>query len=90
MTASSMIRADVRCDGLFARVNREVQLAAISDVPDRLERLRYWHARQRSAYSVYYGNSLCFSRSSGNEPFRSYESAGRYYGEGEEWLNAEV
>lgn len=53
------IRSTVKCDGLRARVKREVFAAAIAPAgPDRDASLAYWHARQRSMDRVYYTNRL--------------------------------
>ena len=82
-------RAETICDGLRARVHREVALAAGFDGADRLVRLDYWHARQRAVDSLYYLHGLCFARSSNNEPPR-FSGLGRYACESEAWLNAEV
>ena len=92
MTSSvkSMVRGSCDCDGLKERVDREVQLAAISDDADRLERLRFWHAMQRRAHHIYYLHGLAFKRSSNNEPANSRPSLPRYSCPSEAWLNAEV
>lgn len=82
-------RAETLCDGLRARVAREVSEAARSDDADRLTRLAYWHARQRAAEHLYYLHGLCFARSSNNAPPR-FSGLGRYACPSESWLNAEV
>ena len=62
-TVASNVRSEVRCDGLFQRVKREVQLAAIAPAgADRDASLTFWHAKQRAMSRIYYGNGLAFDR----------------------------
>jgi hypothetical protein len=54
-TAAANVRCHVQCDGIRARVRREVFDAATSEHgPERDARLAYWHARQRNADRLYY------------------------------------
>ncbi len=53
--AAANVRDGVKCDGLRARVKREVFAAAVEPrSPERDASLAYWQQRQRSAERLYY------------------------------------
>ncbi|WP_458392364.1 hypothetical protein [Sinorhizobium medicae] len=54
-SAAKNVRDCVKCDGLRARVKREVFAAAVAErSPERDASLAYWHARQRNVERLYY------------------------------------
>lgn len=59
----SDIRSTVMCDGLRARIKREVFAAAVTpSSPERDASLDYWHARQRNMDRIYYRHRLYENR----------------------------
>lgn len=53
------IRSNTECNGLRARVKREVFAAAVTPrSPERDASLAYWHERQRNMERIYYRNRL--------------------------------
>lgn len=65
MTAAlkTLAHDTVNCDGLRARIQREVFAAATTPhSPERDARLAYWHERQRNMDRIYYLNSLFENR----------------------------
>lgn len=54
-SAAKNVRDCVKCDGLRARVKREVFAAAVAErSPERDSSLAYWHQRQRNVDRLYY------------------------------------
>lgn len=59
ISIKELTNSTVQCDGILARVKREVFAAAVSPHSvDRDERLAFWHARLRAASAIYYRHAL--------------------------------
>lgn len=80
-----LINSTVQCDGLRARVKREVFAAAVMPrSPERDALLSFWHERQRNVDRIFYSNGLCFNR----HPTREQNSYARELAKVGNWFDS--
>ncbi|WP_338811172.1 hypothetical protein V2V90_23835 (plasmid) [Agrobacterium leguminum] len=81
----SDIRSTVMCDGLRARIKREVFAAAVTPrSPERDASLDYWHARQRNMDRIYYRHRLYENR----HPTRAERAYSRELAAAGSWIGS--
>lgn len=85
MQIKALASSTVQCDGILARVKREVFAAAVAPrSTERDERLAYWHARLRTASAIYYRHALFFIK----HPTREQRANARDLDPGGHWQDS--